>query len=186
MRRILILTGDAAETLEVYYALFRIREEGWQAEIAAPTKKRLKLVVHDFEEGWETYTEKPGHTIAADLAISEVDPTRYDGLIIPGGRAPEYIRNCPGAIELVRSFVDAGKPVAALCHGPLCLLAAGVVKGRKLSAYGQLACDIRSAGAEFVDDEAVVDAPLITGRTWADLPAFMREFIRMVREPAGR
>lgn len=181
MKRVLIVTGDCAEALEVYYPLFRLREEGWRVDVAAPTKKRLQLVVHDFEAGCETYTEKPGYGVAADLAFADVRPGDYDGLVIPGGRAPEYIRNAPGLIEIVRAFADAGKPIAATCHAVLCLVAAGLVRGRKMAAYPQLACDVRAAGGTFADAEVVVDGSLISARAWPDNPAWMREFVRAVR-----
>lgn len=181
MKRILIVTGDCAESLEVYYPLFRLREEDWQVDVAAPTAKRLSLVVHDFEDGCETYTEKPGYGIVADLAFADANAADYDGLVIPGGRAPEYIRNAPGLVALLKAFAAAGKPIAATCHAVLCLIAADLVRGRTMTAYPELACDVRAAGGEFKDAEVVIDGQLITARAWPDNPAWMREFIRAVQ-----
>jgi protease I len=181
MTKILILTGDAAESLEVLYPYQRLREEGYQVDIAAPTKKKLQFVVHDFVAGFDTYTEKPGYTWEADLAFADVDPARYAALVIPGGRAPEYIRNDPDCLRIVRHFYTEEKPVAQLCHGPLVPAAAGVLSGRRSAAYPALAPDLSSVGAEFVDGEAVVDGVVVSGRAWPDHPAWMREFIAILR-----
>ncbi|MFQ6047902.1 MAG: DJ-1/PfpI family protein, partial [Phycisphaerae bacterium] len=118
MKRILIATGDCAESLEVFYPLHRCREQGWEVQVAAPTRKRLQLVVHDFEPGCETYSEKPGYGLSADLTFNEVEAGRYDGLVIPGGRAPEYIRNSAGMVGVVRAFAEA-YPDEQLSHSLL-------------------------------------------------------------------
>jgi protease I len=182
--KILILTGDAAESLEVMYPYQRLREEGYDVKIAAPSKKKLHFVVHDFEPGYDTYTEQPGYSWDADLAFSEVKPEEYVALVIPGGRAPEYIRNDANFGKIVRHFFDKQKPVAQLCHAPLALIAAGVLKGRKTSAYPALEPDVIAAGAEFVNSEAVVDGTMVSARAWPDHPAWMREFIKILRQKA--
>jgi protease I len=184
MAKILLLAGDAAESLEVLYPFQRLTEEGYDVEIAAPTKKKLQFVVHDFVEGFDTYTEKPGYTWEADLAFSDVDPSDYVALVIPGGRAPEYIRNDPDFAGIVEHFFGEDKPVAQLCHAPLALAAAGVLEGRKTAAYPALAPDVEAAGAEFVDGAAVVDGVMVSARAWPDHPAWMREFVRILRERA--
>jgi protease I len=181
MERVLLLAGDAAESLEVLYPLQRLREDGYAVEIAAPQRKVLQTVVHDFEPGLDTYSEKPGYRVQADLAFAEAEPGEYVGLYIAGGRAPEYIRHEPGALELVRSFFDLAKPVAAICHGPLLLTAAGLVRERTVTAYPVLRPEIESAGGKFVDREVVVDGNLLTARSWADHPALLRAFIRALR-----
>src|SRR5438876_11000393 len=112
----LILAGAAAESLEVLYPYQRLREEGYEVHIAAPTKKKLQFVVHDFVEGFDTYTEKPGYTWPADLAFADVDPEDYVALVIPGGRAPEYIRNDPDRQRLIRHFFRGDRPGAPVCH----------------------------------------------------------------------
>src|SRR5437763_3438227 len=157
MPKILILTGDAGESLEVLYPYQRLTEEGYEVHIAAPSKKKLQSVVHDFIEGYDTYTEKPGYTLEADLAFSEVNPSEYAALVIPGGRAPEYIRNDPDVQRIIQHFFGDEKPVAQLCHAGLALAAAGVLQGRRTAAYPALEPDIRAAGAEFVDGDGVVD-----------------------------
>jgi protease I len=182
--RILIVTGDAAESLEVLYPYQRLREEGYEVDIAAPTAKRLRFVVHDFEDGFDTYTEKPGYTWPADLAFCEVDPTQYAAVVIPGGRAPEYLRNDPLLRKILKAFFDADKPVAQICHGPLMTASLGVLSGRRLTAYPALEPDMQAAGAAFQDSEAVVDGLLVSSRAWPDHPAWMREFLKVLRAKA--
>jgi protease I len=184
MPKVLILTGDAAESLEVMYPYQRLLEEGYDVDIAAPTKKKLQFVVHDFVEGYDTYTEKPGYTWDADLAFSEVDPSAYAAVVIPGGRAPEYIRNDPAFARIVEHFFSEEKPVAQLCHAPLALASTGVLKGRRTAAYPALQPDVEAAGAEYVDGAGVVDGVMVSARAWPDHPAWMREFIRLLRERA--
>ena len=182
--KILILTGDAAESLEVMYPYQRLLEEGYEVKIVAPTKKKLHFVVHDFEPGYDTYTEKPGYSWEADLAFADVVPSEYAAAVIPGGRAPEYIRNDANFRKIVRYFFEQKKPVAQICHAALGLIAAGVLKGRRSAAYPALEPDVQAAGAEFVNSEAVVDGVMVSARAWPDHPAWMREFIKILRQAA--
>jgi protease I len=184
MSKVLILAGDAAESLEVMYPYQRLLEEGYEVQIAGPSKKKLQFVVHDFVDGFDTYTEKPGYTWDADLAFSDVEPSDYVALIVPGGRAPEYIRNDPDVQRIIQRFFGEQKPVAQICHAPLVLAAAGVLEGRRSAAYPALEPDIRAAGAEFVDGGGVVDGVMVSARAWPDHPSWMREFIRILRERA--
>ncbi len=182
--KILILTGDAAESLEVMYPYQRLREEGYDVRIAAPSKKKLHFVVHDFEPGFDTYTEKPGYSWDADLAFKDVNPTDYAAVVIPGGRAPEYIRNDADCKRIIQGFFKEQKPVAQICHAGLALAAAGVLKGRKTSAYPAIEPDIRAAGADFVNSEAAIDGVMVSARAWPDHPAWMREFIKILKAKA--
>ena len=184
MPKVLILTGDAAESLEVMYPYQRLLEEGYEVDIAAPSKKKLQFVVHDFVDGYDTYTEKPGYTWDADLAFSDVDPSGYAALVIPGGRAPEYIRNDPAFARIVQHFFSEEKPVAQLCHAPLALASAGVLDGRRTAAYPALQPDVEAVGAEFVDGAGVVDGVMVSARAWPDHPEWMRQFIGLLREKA--
>jgi deglycase len=184
MPKVLVLTGDAAESLEVMYPYQRLLEEGYDVDIAAPSKKKLQFVVHDFVEGYDTYTEKPGYTWDADLAFSEVDPSEYAAVVIPGGRAPEYIRNDPDFARIIEHFFSEEKPVAQLCHAPLALASAGVLEGRRTAAYPALQPDVEAVGAEYVDGAGVVDGVMVSARAWPDHPAWMREFVRLLRERA--
>jgi protease I len=184
MSKVLVLAGDAAESLEVMYPYQRLLEEGYEVHIAGPSKKKLQFVVHDFVEGYDTYTEKPGYTWEADVAFADVDPSDYVALVVPGGRAPEYIRNDPDAQRIIRHFFSDEKPVAQLCHAPLALAAAGVLSGRRTAAYPALEPDVKAAGAEFVDGDGVVDGVMVSARAWPDHPSWMREFVRILRERA--
>ena len=182
--RILIVAGDAAESLEVLYPYQRLLEEGYEVHIAAPERKKLQFVVHDFVDGFDTYTEKPGYTWPADLAFAEVDPEQYAAVVIPGGRAPEYLRNNPELQRIVRHFFGGDKPGAQICHGPLVSAATGSLTGRRTAAYPALQPDVAAAGAEFVDSEAVVDGVLVSARAWPDHPAWMRAFLEVLRVKA--
>ena len=184
MPKVLMLTGDAAESLEVMYPYQRLLEEGYEVEIAAPSKKKLQFVVHDFVDGYDTYTEKPGYTWDADLAFADVEPSDYAALVIPGGRAPEYIRNDPDFTRIVKHFFSDEKPVAQLCHAPLALASAGVLEGRRTAAYPALQPDVEAVGAEYVDGAGVVDGAMVSARAWPDHPEWMREFLRLLRERA--
>jgi protease I len=184
MPKILMLAGDAAESLEVMYPYQRLQEEGYEVHIAGPSKKKLQFVVHDFVDGYDTYTEKPGYTWDADLAFSDVNPADYAALVVPGGRAPEYIRNDEDVQRIIRHFFDDEKPVAQLCHASLALAASGVLEGRRTAAYPALAPDVASAGAEFVDGAGVVDGVMVSARAWPDHPEWMREFVALLRERA--
>ncbi len=182
--RILILTGDAGESQEIYYAKYRLEEEGWHVDIAALEKRAFLSVVHDFEPGFDTYTEKPGYRVQADVGINDVDPSAYDALVLPGGRAPEYLRNKPKAVAVVRHFVEANKPIAANCHGPLLVIAAGGIRGKTLTCFPDLEPDVKAAGGEFVNRDVVVNGMLVTVRGWPDNGPWMREFVKLARSQA--
>jgi deglycase len=180
--KVLILTGDAVETHELYYPFFRLKEAGIEVTVAAPSKKEaLYTVVHDFEPGWDTVSEKPGYRfLLVDAAFRDVKPEEYDGLILPGGRAPEYMRMHAELEPIVRHFFEAEKPVAAMCHGVLLIAKFGLARGRRMTTYSIVTPDLVQAGAECTDREVVVDGNLVTSRTYFDLPAFMKEFLKLL------
>jgi len=183
-KKVLIITGDAAESLEVYYPYYRILEEGYEAVIASPSQKTLRTVVHDFE-GWDTYTEKPGYQLASHLSFAEVDPSEYDGLIIPGGRAPEYIRLDENIPRIVSGFLDNNKPVGAICHAVLVFGALrnnAYFEGRTMTAYTACRPDVEGLGAEYAKDTLCVDGNIVSGHAWPDLPGFMREFLKLLKD----
>ena len=148
MTRVLLVAGDATESLDTWYPYHRLREEGIEVHIGAPVKKILKSVVHDFESGLGYLREKPGYHIPADIGFADVDPEDYDGIILSGGRAPEYLRNDPQLQKIVRHFVERKKPIAALCHGVLILAAIDAVRGRTIATYEALAPDVERAGGK--------------------------------------
>ncbi|AXV06384.1 ThiJ/PfpI family protein [Euzebya pacifica] len=184
MAKVLIITGDAAESLEVMYPYQRLLEEGYEVDIAAPSKKKLQFVVHDFVDGFDTYTEKLGYTWDADLAFADVDPADYVALVVPGGRAPEFIRNDEDCKRIVQHFMANDLPVAQLCHAAQVMAAAGTLQGRRTAAYPALQPDVEAAGAEFVDGAGVVDGLMVSARAWPDHPTWMREFMQVLRAKA--
>jgi protease I len=182
MARVLIATGDAGESFEVLYMYYRLKEEGHEPHIGAVTKKALRLVIHDFEPDLETYVERPGYRFEADVAFADVNPDDYDGLVITGGRAPEFIRLNPAMRAIVRHFFENEKPVGAICHAAQVLIAAGVVRGRKVAAYEAMEPDVTAAGGLFQDRELVEDGHLVSSRVWPDIWAFSRGFIERLAQ----
>ncbi|MFD1363307.1 DJ-1/PfpI family protein [Lentibacillus salinarum] len=179
-KKILIVAGDAVEALEVYYPYFRCLEEGYETDIAAPTKKVLHTVVHDFED-WETYTEKRGYQIEATKAFEEIDASQYDAIIIPGGRAPEHIRMDEHLPGIIKHFFEADKPIAVVCHGSLALtMIEDAVKGRELTAYIACKPEVESIGATYINKMNHTDNNLISAHSWPDLSSLMKEFIKQV------
>lgn len=178
--RVLVCLGEFSEGMEAYYMIYRLQEEGYRPVVAAADVKRLQMVVHDFEPQYSNYTEKLGYTIQTDIAYKDVEPADYAGLLIPGGRGPEEIRQYPKALEIVGHFLDKRLPLGAMCHGPQVVWAARSVKGRRMTCYYGIRADLELAGARFVDEPAVVDGALITSRGWPDLPVFMPQFLKLL------
>jgi protease I len=173
--KILIITGDAGESYECLYAKHRFEEAGYQPVIAAPRKKRMNLVIHDFEPGWDTYIEKPGYLVESDIAFAEVDTAEYQAVLLLGGRAPEFLRHDPKVIEIVRAFDRDEKYIFSICHGIQILTAAGLAKGRTLTCYENVRSEVEACGGTFVGkSEAVQDGRYVTGQTWQSHPDFYR------------
>ncbi|WP_077213581.1 DJ-1/PfpI family protein [Bacillus dakarensis] len=181
-KNVLIIAGDAVEALEIYYPYYRCIEEGYDVKIAAPSKKKLQTVVHDFI-GWDTYTESKGYLIDSHLSFEEVNPEDYDGLIIPGGRAPEYIRLNENVPKIVSHFFEENKPVAAICHAALILTTVKeYLKDRELTAYIACKPDVEACGATYIENTLHVERNLVSGHAWPDLPGFMREFVQKMNQ----
>jgi len=175
MKPILIITGDAGESYECLYARHRLLEAGLTPRIAAPSRRRLHLVIHDFEPGWDTYVERPGYGAEADLTFEEVRVDEYEAVLVLGGRAPEYLRHDARVLDIVRAFDRAERWVFAICHGVQILAAAGLVSGRRVTAYENCRWEIEAAGATYITDEqAVRDGRIVTGQTWQSHPEFYR------------
>lgn len=181
-KKILILTGDAVEALEVYYPYYRCLEEGFKVTIAAPTKTVLHTVVHDFE-GWQTFTEKVGYQLQAHAAFDEVRPEEYDAVIIPGGRAPEHIRMHKDFPRLAAHFFDTDKPILTLCHASVALTTIGDrMKGRELTAFYSVRPEVEAVGAKYVDAKSHIDRNLVSGHAWDDLPVITAQFIKLLKK----
>lgn len=179
-KKVLVAVGDFSEGMETYYMVFRLMEEGIKPVVAANQVKRLQMVVHDFDPKFSNYIEMTGYCIETDMAFEDVKPADYDGLLIPGGRGPEEIRQYPEMLKITRHFMDHEKPLGAMCHGPQVVWAAGSVKGRKMACYWGIRADLELAGATFVDEPTVIDGKLVTSRGWPDLPVFMPKFIEVL------
>ncbi|WP_448588712.1 DJ-1/PfpI family protein [Thermodesulfobium sp.] len=182
MPKILILTGDCAEDYEVKVPQQALMLLGYEVDICAPNKNAgdmLQLVVHDFTN-LDTYIELTGHRIPVDIAAKDVKVEDYSGLVIPGGRAPEYIRRYNEVVEVTKKFFNLNKPVAAICHGSQLLAACGVLSGRKVTSYPACATECMIAGANWVDQDVVVDGNLITAQAWPNHPLWLRKFVELL------
>jgi len=179
-KRVLVCIGEFSEGMETYYMVYRLIEEGAVPVVAAADVKRLQMVVHDFEPQYSNYTEKLGYLIETEVAYKKVKPSDYDGLLIPGGRGPEEIRQYKEVLDIVGYFMDEKLPLGAMCHGPQVIYAARSIKGRRVSAYYGIQADVELAGGIFVDEPVVVDGALVTSRGWPDLPYFMPKFLEVL------
>jgi protease I len=180
-----MLVGDYVEDYEVMVPFQALLMIGHEVHAVCPGKKSgdtVKTAIHDFE-GAQTYSEKPGHNFALNRAFDEVRPEAYDALVIPGGRAPEYLRLNPRVLEIVRHFVNAKKPIASICHGAQILAAAGVLEGRSCSCYPAVSPEVTRAGGKFADigmAEAHVDGNLVTAPAWPAHPAWLAKFLAVL------
>jgi protease I len=184
-KKILLLTGDFTEDYETMVPFQALLMVGHSVHAVCPGKKagqQVRTAVHDFE-GDQTYSEKPGHNFTLNADFDAVRGEDYDALVIPGGRAPEYLRLDAAVIALVRHFAAAGKPIAAICHGAQLLAAAGVLAGRACSAYPACAPEVRAAGGEYAEiavDQAHVDGNLVTAPAWPAHPAWLAKFLQVL------
>lgn len=189
-RKFLILTGDFVEDYEVMVPYQALTMLGHLVHVVCPNKKAgdsIPTAIHDFE-GHQTYTEKPGHHFTLNATFSEVQAEGYDALLLPGGRAPEYLRLNPRVLEIVRSFAQRNKPIGAICHGLQLLTAAGVLKGRRCTSYCAVGPEIGLAGGTYVEvgvDQAVTDGNLVTAPAWPAHPEWLKQLLKVVNEIAA-
>ena len=175
MPKILIITGDGGESYETLYAVHRFREAGWNAVIAAPSVRRLHLVMHDFEPGWDTYVERPGYGLESDIDFGGVNVADYEAMLLIGGRAPEYLRHDKRLLDIVKEFDAQEKWIFALCHGIQVLTAAGIVKGKCVTCYEHVRSEVEQAGATYGTEQMMRDGRIVSGQTWQSHPEFYRE-----------
>ena len=180
MKKVLLIIGDAAEVFDTLYPLYRVREDHYQCVVAGPEKRIYHLVQHDKHPDWDITVESPGYKLAADIAFRDIKPEEYVGIVITGGRAPEYIRYDEDLLRVVRYMVDKGLPVASVCHGIEVLATANVIRGKTVTTVKKCRFDAEVCGAKFADQEVVVDGNIVTARTWHDNHAWMREFMKML------
>jgi len=182
MAKILMLVGDFVEDYEAMVPFQSLQIAGHEVYAVCPGKRegeKVRTAIHDFE-GDQTYTEKRGHDFALNATFAEIKADDYDALVIPGGRAPEYLRLNQDLLAMVRHFADAGKPIAAICHAAQILTAAGVAKGRRISAYPACGPEVTAAGGEYVSvpfERAVTDGNLVTGPAWTAHVDWLRQFL---------
>lgn len=181
-KKILMLVGDYVEDYEVMVPFQMLLMVGHEVHAVCPGKKAgdsVRTAIHDFE-GDQTYSEKPGHNFGLNATFDEINPEDYDALVIPGGRAPEYIRLNARVLEITRHFADADKPIAAICHGPQVLASAAAFNGRKSTAYPAVGPAVTMGGGEYVEvpvTDAVTDGKLVTAPAWPAHPAWMKQFL---------
>lgn len=184
-KKILMLVGDFVEDYEVMVPFQALQAVGHQVDTVCPGKaagQTIRTAIHDFE-GDQTYSEKPGHNFALNATFDEVREDAYDALVVPGGRAPEYLRLNPRVLEIVRHFASGGKPIAAICHGAQLLAAANVIRGKRVSAYPACAPEVELAGATFEPitvTAAVTDGMLVTAPAWPAHPAWIAQFLAVL------
>lgn len=184
-KKILMLCGDFGEDYETMVPFQALLAVGHQVHAVAPDKKAgdwVHTAIHDFD-GAQTYSEKPGHRFTLNFSFSDVKPEAYDALVIPGGRAPEYLRMNARVVEITRHFLAADKPVASICHGAQLLAATGLIKGRQVSAYPACQVEVELAGAEYRGipvDAAITDRNLVTAPAWPAHPAWIGQFLAVL------
>lgn len=182
-KKLLFLVGDYVEDYEVQVPFQALAAVGYEVHAVTPGKKpgdTVKTAIHDFE-GAQTYSEKPGHNFTINADFATVKPDDYAGLVIPGGRAPEYLRLDPQVLALVKAFVD--KPIAAVCHGAQILSAADVIRGKHVSAYPACRPEVEQAGATYAEiavTDAVTDGLLVTAPAWPAHPAWIAQFLTVL------
>jgi protease I len=164
----LIISADNFEDSELLVPYYRLKEDGIEVDVASPDGEKIR--------------GKHGYEVAVDKSLAEIDPDSYDILILPGGKAPEAVRKEPLALDIARSFFARNRPVAAICHGPQILISAGLLKGRHATCYRTVVGEMKEAGALYEDSEVVVDHYLVTSRQPPDLPAFMRETMKLIKK----
>lgn len=180
-KRILMIVGDFGEDYEIMVPYQALTMVGHEVDAVCPEKEAgetVKTAIHDFR-GDQTYVESRGHDFELNATLDDVDPSAYDALVVPGGRAPEYLRTHEEVLDAVRHFFDEEKPVASLCHGPQILAAAGVLEGYEMTAYPAVRAEVEAAGCSWVD-EVTVNRNLVTGQAWPDHPEWLAAFLDLL------
>ena len=177
---VLLVIGDASETVDTLYPYFRLQEAGFRPYVIAPEKRLHQMVLHEVRPGWTITKEWDGYQIMADAAFADIDPENYQGIFFSGGRAPEYIRYNTDLIRITQHFFSADKPVASVCHGVEIPAYADCVRGRNMTTVAKCRHELESAGGIFVDAPCVVDKNLVSGRTYLDSGSFVGAWIKLL------
>ncbi|MFP6596554.1 MAG: DJ-1/PfpI family protein [Candidatus Hydrogenedentota bacterium] len=185
MDKVLIIIGDASETLDTMYPYYRLQEAGFEPVVAAPEKRLYQMVLHEVKPGWTITKEWEGYTLEADIAFSDVVPEEYAGIFFSGGRAPEYIRDDPDLIAMTKYFFEANKPIASVCHGVEIPARADCVRGRRMATVPKCQFDLEICGGIYVNEPCVIDGNLVSGRTFHDNGHFIGPWIKILEEARG-
>ena len=180
MNKVLIIIGDATETMDTLYPYYRLQEDGFEPVVAAPEKRCYQMVLHEVKPGWTITKEWEGYTIEADIAFKDIDPEGYIGIFFSGGRAPEYIRDDEDLLRITRHFFEFNKPIASVCHGVEIPARADCVQGRRMATVPKCKFDLEVCGGTFVDEPCVIDGNLVSGRTYHDHGHYVAPWIKML------
>ena len=184
--RVLVIIGDASETLDTLYPIYRLQESRFTPVVAAPKQKSYQLVMHEVKPGWTITKEWEGYTIQAEIAFSSIQPEEYAGIFFSGGRAPEYLREDEGLLRITRYFFDNNLPIASVCHGVEIPARAGCVKGRRMATVAKCRFDLEVCGGTYVNEPCVVDGNLVSGRTYHDNGHFVGPWIALLNAERDR
>lgn len=180
--KVLIVIGDASETLDTMYPFYRLIEAGFQPVVAAPEKRKYQMVLHEVKPGWTITKEWEGYTLDADIAFADIDPADYAGIMFSGGRAPEYIRYDEDLVRVTKDFFAQNKPIASVCHGVEIPAYADCVRDRRMATVAKCRFDLEACGGIYVDEPCVVDGNLISGRTFHDNGHYIGPWIKLLEE----
>lgn len=183
---VLIIVGDATETVDTLYPFLRVEEDGFAPIVAGPEARRYHMVMHEPPAGWDVTREFEGYTIQANIAFRDIKPEEYAGIFFSGGRAPEYLRYDQDLIRITQWFFDNNKPIACVCHGVEIPCAADRVRGRRMATVNKCALDLEFSGGTFVDEACVIDGNLISGRVWCDHGHYMKHWMALLIEERTR
>lgn len=183
---VLIVVGDATETLDTMYPYYRLQEAGFRPVVAAPERRRYQMVLHEVKPGWTITKEWEGYTIEADVAFSEIRESDYLGIMFSGGRAPEYLRYDADLLRATKYFFAQNLPIASVCHGVEIPAAADCVRGRKMATVAKCKFDLEICGGQFVNQACVIDGNLISGRTFHDNGYYVGPWIKLLEAERDR
>ncbi len=186
VQRVLIVVGDATETVDTLYPYYRLQEDGFQPVVASTERQRYQMVLHEVKPGWTITKEWEGYTIEATVAFRDIDPADYLGIFFSGGRAPEYLRYDPDLVRITRHFFDSAKPIASVCHGVEIPAYADCVRGRRMATVPKCQFDLEVCGGIFVNEPCVIDGNLVSGRTFHDHGHYMGPWMRLLVEARKR
>lgn len=186
MNKVLVVIGDATETVDTLYPYYRLQEDGFVPVVAAPEKRRYQMVMHEVKPGWTITKEWGGYSLQADVAFSEIKEEEYVGIFFSGGRAPEYIRYDKDLVRVTQHFFDTNKPIGCVCHGVEIPAYADRVRGRRMATVPKCRFDLEVCGGIFVDAACVVDGNLVSGRTFHDHGAYVGKWIELLKQERAK